>query len=1052
MTNDFQYDAFISYRHAKRDAEVASAVQKGLEHFHVPKAIRKKTGHKKINRIFRDQEELSLTSDLSDEIREALAASRFLIMICSSHTRESVWVDREISFFLQTHDKDHILTVIVEGEPKDVLPERLLEEDREPLSADYRLSKRSVRNRELPRIAAALLGCGYDELVQRAQQYRMRRMAALTVTIVAVSLTAILYLSWSRTRIANSLREARISQAKYLSNEVDTLLNEDHDVTAAQLAQYTVPQDRSLTPPQSWQALADASYAYMVPQRLAERGNTKVVGELRSEEDISFLRDNHGGDKFCTVDETNHIHVWDAAKQKELLSFQNRETVRDMALAGEVLVVADERQLAGYRISDGDRIWTIDRGTSSDGSLAVNREETEVFAINVNNYAEYYLTSIDPESGKVSDDFILKKDDGSSLSASHLEVDKEGKYAAFADLPDSGLGVCVCDLGSGEIHPTEINMGHISRINFLENGSLIVCGQKEDDNSNVTGYLTGELVSTIGPVTADVYCVSASSGETLWKSDVRYGLDEGYSTAGLSRYKDSSGETHPAVLLTAANILQIYDADTGEKIKRIEFPAPIMCVVTSGEDLSDMLIRAVCRDGAFCLSRPGEDYMNCRYLFENSLKAASYYYASDDNWGYYVGRDNYVLQYKLYYSDPDFTEFSGSDQEGTFDYFCENDDNYIAVRSTSDLYTYIVEMYDKEEKKLQKSFSVGNLHSPDYLGVTEDGKKLVYYNQEYYNQGSDAEGVFALSLENGKSERISLPVNSDEDEEAFYRYTGRRMILQDDVIYYTSQKERLCSYNLDTDELHSFSVRSDNSATSDTSAAMVCALSISPQANYAFVSFDDGRMILLDLSGEKVQAEYSTDNPLYASAYSASGAVTWNIGAETFAVAGDSETCLCDFNGNIVKEIPYSGAQAMGVHFYQNGLLVVYTDGMLSRYSLPGGKLLNSMQTHVYNSSNVTDPVSGIFREDGSLCLFLNHYATVIDTNEWVTMYSVPNCFLYDSDKQEYIVYATPHSLNKFTLGCFPEYTLDDLIEKCREAGNNQDPDEDTLARYGLMQ
>ncbi|MBR1781770.1 MAG: hypothetical protein IJ751_10260 [Oscillospiraceae bacterium] len=50
------YNAFISYRHAEVDSRVASEVQHRLEHFHVPAAIRKKTGMGKIERIFRDKE------------------------------------------------------------------------------------------------------------------------------------------------------------------------------------------------------------------------------------------------------------------------------------------------------------------------------------------------------------------------------------------------------------------------------------------------------------------------------------------------------------------------------------------------------------------------------------------------------------------------------------------------------------------------------------------------------------------------------------------------------------------------------------------------------------------------------------------------------------------------------------------------------------------------------------------------------------------------------------------------------------------------------------
>ena len=58
------YNAFISYRHHPDDIRVASEIHRALERFHVPASIRKKYG--KIERLFRDKEELPITSNLTD--------------------------------------------------------------------------------------------------------------------------------------------------------------------------------------------------------------------------------------------------------------------------------------------------------------------------------------------------------------------------------------------------------------------------------------------------------------------------------------------------------------------------------------------------------------------------------------------------------------------------------------------------------------------------------------------------------------------------------------------------------------------------------------------------------------------------------------------------------------------------------------------------------------------------------------------------------------------------------------------------------------------------
>ena len=121
---DLHYNAFISYRHHPEDIKVAETIHRSLERFKVPKALKQQG--KSIERIFRDKEELPITSSLTDTITMALRNSDYQIVICSTHLKDSYWVQREIETFLQTHTKDKVLTVLVDGDnPYDVIPEIL---------------------------------------------------------------------------------------------------------------------------------------------------------------------------------------------------------------------------------------------------------------------------------------------------------------------------------------------------------------------------------------------------------------------------------------------------------------------------------------------------------------------------------------------------------------------------------------------------------------------------------------------------------------------------------------------------------------------------------------------------------------------------------------------------------------------------------------------------------------------------------------------------------------------------------------------------------------
>ena len=73
--------------------------------------------------------ELPLSSDLAANIREALENSEFLIVVCSPRAVRSEWVQREIETFLETHEKDKVLTLLTEGEPEEVFPEVLCYND-----------------------------------------------------------------------------------------------------------------------------------------------------------------------------------------------------------------------------------------------------------------------------------------------------------------------------------------------------------------------------------------------------------------------------------------------------------------------------------------------------------------------------------------------------------------------------------------------------------------------------------------------------------------------------------------------------------------------------------------------------------------------------------------------------------------------------------------------------------------------------------------------------------------------------------------------------------
>ena len=193
-----QYRAFLSYSH--RDASWANWLHRALETYRPPKSLVGTVTAvgpvpKRLIPIFQDRQELASATELGAVINAALRDSACQIVICSPDAARSRWVNEEILAFKRLGREDRIFPLIVSGEPNaSALPGReaeecfppalrfhlaadgsLSEQPTEPVAADARPGK-DGRNRAKLKLAAAVLGVGFDVLRRREQQRRNRRL------------------------------------------------------------------------------------------------------------------------------------------------------------------------------------------------------------------------------------------------------------------------------------------------------------------------------------------------------------------------------------------------------------------------------------------------------------------------------------------------------------------------------------------------------------------------------------------------------------------------------------------------------------------------------------------------------------------------------------------------------------------------------------------------------------------------------------------------------------------------------------------------------------
>lgn len=202
-----RYYAFLSYSH--KDKELADWLHRELEKFRVPHSLAGKlTANgvvpRRLTPIFRDQQDLSAGADLGEEIKAALAASQFLLVLCSPEAAKSRWTNQEIESFKRTRPEGCVLAAVAAGEPfASDMPGRESEEcfppalrfkyDRrghqtekraEPMASDFREAGEGKRLAFL-KLVAGMLGVGLDELVQRETTRRHRQMAWLAAASLA---------------------------------------------------------------------------------------------------------------------------------------------------------------------------------------------------------------------------------------------------------------------------------------------------------------------------------------------------------------------------------------------------------------------------------------------------------------------------------------------------------------------------------------------------------------------------------------------------------------------------------------------------------------------------------------------------------------------------------------------------------------------------------------------------------------------------------------------------------------------------------------------------
>ena len=1007
---DRKYNAFISYRHAPEDIKIASEVQTQLERFKIPKEIQKKTGVKRFERVFRDKEELPITSDLNDDIDLALENSDHLIVICSERTGESIWVQKEIETFLKYHSKKDIFTVLVDGEPGDVIPEILLhdtvtrkladgtEETREeliePLSCDYRIGIKKARKTELPRLAASMLRCSYDELVQRRKQYVRRRIAMIAGAASIMAAFAIGYLIWSLFQIQKNYDLAQFNyelaqenyamaqanyvtaeqnfqdslrnQSRYLASESRELLANDDRLGAVQLALAALPSegnDRPVTSEAEY-ALANALGAYMTPGL----SDTDAIWKYGTGIPIRKYRVDENYYRVAVHDSERNLMIWSLVDHSLVKAF--KEEGHDL---NDYIFDAKGRVIIAYsdelRVYDTDLetvLWSLPLDEVHKNSTADNMLRALADPADLLYYTDNVMMIIDLETGKVKEDHILSEEivlseDSffGSITVLEARISPDASLIAVEGIINvTERMIFIYDRNNGEWSAIPDVFAYVGELAFSPDSSKMIVSYEEDVYLNSFSMMGLEvLTETIRYNSAyDVH-----TGELLWTSEIPHTL-VGYGT-GISFVKCGTGEDQKdAVAISFSNKCQVVELETGEVRAVKELPSEY---IDSYVTVSGTGVIFILRDGQYLnmnLKDPDSSMTSSDYFKDHVEDSLVVYFRDGNNHFLIMYNDNgYITEYSTQYYDKDFRTVKGCGSASALASFVSGD---MLLVLTKENIIYCVDMPTAEivwKIRVDGDF----IYDVEFLCDDADGN--VYFKNMNRTPETEYGGIYRIDMKKGL---MSLLIESEN------HYNFNSCVVGEKIFYtfksYDSSGEYIGIYDTSSDTLDKVSIIGDIP-----SSLQSFEIYVSPDEKYAvlsnpmsnqfaayYVELDTGESWNLKVESTAF-ASWSPDSSQYAVA-TTSGVVVYKPGSGEVYRLNDFESEILD------------------ICFCDKGLIVLQTSGMTALYDKEG-KLISSLDAFMGVSMSKGNTYEMTWFEFVGDTLFLttDTYTIVIDMNEF---------------------------------------------------------------------
>lgn len=724
----YKYDAFISYRHEKKDSYVAERLHRCLETYRLPRTLRKSLKKSGIKRVFRDREELPLTDDLNDYIYGALNDSEHLIVICSPRLKESEWCKKEISTFIEKNGREKVLLVLIEGEPEDSFPEIMLEGNAEPLAADVRAESNRIRKKKIKaeslRILAPMLGVDYDTLKQRNKERQFKKVVSIAAAIIAVLLAFLTYVSYTSIKINRQSDIIKENQAISLADESRELLSRDSRFRALNTAVSALTQYDGVDMPYT----SNAQYALTDALRVYDSAKySKALLEINAQDTVVAMECNPAPFELVLLDSSGYVAVWDYATfskiyeaydgivgsdDSRVAGFIDSNTIFYVNFEGHIVIYDINSREVIIELSDDEytRVYVSDQG-----KYLAAQNDNGIYVYSLNDFALLYYNSLSDDGfGEYKYSPYVMMDESTGRVAFAISKNNEGGVIAVADINHPSI-VYSFKHKNGTLEYATVRDG------------VIYCLSHEEGN-----VFSATTMLAFDPI----------KKETLWETD--------FNGNGTELYITDNGR----MLAVAGHNAYFYSKDDGKLINCYSFDSKIGCV---DETADQFFIRTL--DGE-C---GGIDFRNGNYISYGklidcttlnaleSIKVNDYYYAyvgvpkshNNDQIIFYNYKDNsYAEEYTGEVIKPQYLTLTENDALEMIDKWKLDTDNavYSIIATKEKSYAVIsykngiVRIYDMVSGSFTDEMDIGTTLS-SYLG------------EDIYENGYFASDRFAISVD-----------------------------------------------------------------------------------------------------------------------------------------------------------------------------------------------------------------------------------------------------------------------------------------------------------------